>query len=115
MYQGRAYGRQVEGLTGPAGVVCQSHHRVLATHYREWQFMRRSILATLLLLAAYPAAHAQLVRAGNPAAPARHSAGIAFNFAQPLGDFGQNVRNGFGIDGMGTLGLDSRGIFSLRV
>jgi len=76
--------------------------------------MRRSILVPLLLLAAYPAAHAQLVRAGNPAAPARHSAGIAFNFAQPLGDFGQNVRNGFGIDGMGTLGLDSRGIFSLR-
>ena len=76
--------------------------------------MRRSIVAALLLLAAPAAAQAQLVRAGSLPAPARHSAGIAFIVGQPLGDFSRNVRNGFGIDGMGTLGLDSRGIFSLR-
>jgi hypothetical protein len=33
---------------------------------------------------------------------------------QPLGQFGDNVRRGFGADGFGTLGIDPRGIFSLR-
>jgi hypothetical protein len=44
----------------------------------------------------------------------RYTAGVAGVYAQPLGEFGQNVRRGFGLDGFGTLGLDSRGIFSLR-
>jgi hypothetical protein len=48
------------------------------------------------------------------AAQARYSAGVAGIFAQPLGQFAQNVSNGFGLDGMGTMGLDSRGILSLR-
>jgi opacity protein-like surface antigen len=74
-----------------------------------------TLAVALLILTALHPAHAQLVPAVNPAgAPARHSAGIAFIVGQPLGDFKQNVRNGFGLDGMGTLGLDSRGIFSLR-
>jgi hypothetical protein len=75
----------------------------------------RLVVAALLLLPALHPAHAQLLPAVNPArAQARNSAGIAFNFGQPLGDFAQNVRNGFGVDGMGSLGVDSRGIFSLR-
>ena len=53
--------------------------------------------------------------AGNPAsAPARYSSGIAANVGEPLGEFAQNVGTAFGLDGFGTLGLDSRGIFSLR-
>ena len=75
----------------------------------------RLAIAAFLLVAGPTAAHAQLVPAVNPAtAPARHSAGIAFIVGQPLGDFKQNVSNGFGFDGMGSLGLDSRGIVSLR-
>lgn len=74
------------------------------------------VVAALLLLPALHPARAQLIPAATNAAlvPARHSAGIAFIVGQPLGDFGKNVRNGFGLDGMGTLGLDSRGIVSLR-
>jgi hypothetical protein len=75
--------------------------------------MRRSILVALLFLAA-PPAHAQLLPAANPMRPARHSVGIAFNVGQPLGDFAQNVGVAYGLDGMGTLGLDSQGILSLR-
>jgi len=78
------------------------NHRILAA-------------AALLVLPAFSPARAQLLPAVNPSsAYARYSAGIAFNVAQPLGDFSKNVSNGFGVDGMGTLGLDSRGIFSLR-
>jgi hypothetical protein len=74
------------------------------------------VVAALLLVPALRPAHAQLIPAAASSAPipARHSVGIAFNVAQPLGDFAKNVRNGFGLDGMGSLGLDSRGIVSLR-
>ena len=61
------------------------------------------ILAALLLPAPQPAR-----------AQARYSAGLAVIVGQPLGEFGDNVSNGVGLDGMGTIGLDSRGIFSLR-
>jgi len=78
------------------------NHRILA-------------VAALLLVPALQPGRAQLI---SPIAPAgtsaRHSAGIAFIVGQPLGDFSKNVSNGFGLDGMGTLGLDSRGIFSIR-
>jgi hypothetical protein len=87
------------------------NHRILA-------------VAALLLFPALQSAHAQLIPVGgspngspnNPVRSpfARNSAGITFNVAQPLGDFGKNVSNGFGLDGMGSLGVDSRGIFSLR-
>ena len=78
------------------------NHRILAA-------------AALLILPAFSPAQAQLLPAVTTSSGyARHSAGIAFNVAQPLGDFSKNVSNGFGVDGMGTLGLDSRGIFSLR-
>lgn len=62
------------------------------------------LVAVLLLFAAGRPAHAQM----------RYSAGIAANVGQPLGEFAQNVGTAFGLDGFGTLGLDSRGILSLR-
>jgi len=65
---------------------------------------RTVIIVALLLVPALRPAHAQ----------ARYSAGLAGIVGQPLGDFGRNVSNGFGLDGMGTAGLDSRGIISVR-
>ena len=47
-------------------------------------------------------------------AQGRYTVGVAGAYARPLGEFGKNVRQGFGLDGFGTLGVDSRGIFSLR-
>ena len=61
-------------------------------------------LLALALLLAPSATHAQ----------GRYTVGVAGAYAQPLGEFGKNVRQGFGLDGFGTLGVDSRGIFSLR-
>jgi hypothetical protein len=46
--------------------------------------------------------------------PQRHTVGGAGIYGQPLGDFRDNVRRAFGVDGFGTLGLDPRGMFSLR-
>ena len=74
------------------------------------------VLAGALLLPALRPAHAQIIQpAANPVqGPARYSVGIAANVGQPLGEFAQNVGTAYGLDGFGTLGLDSRGIFSLR-
>jgi hypothetical protein len=47
-------------------------------------------------------------------AQARYTVGLSGLYGQPLGPFADNVRRGFGLDGMGTIGLDSRGIFSLK-
>ena len=65
---------------------------------------RNRILVALALVVAPLTAHAQ----------SRFTAGIAGVYGQPLGQFGQNVRRGFGLDGFGTLGIDPRGIISLR-
>jgi len=65
---------------------------------------RNRILVALALVLTPIAAHAQ----------ARYTAGVAGVYGQPLGQFGENVRRGFGGDAFGTLGIDSRGIFSLR-
>jgi len=65
---------------------------------------RNRIVATLALLLAPLAAQGQ----------SRYTVGASGVYGDPLGQFGVNVRHGFGIDGMGTIGLDSRGIFSLR-
>lgn len=46
--------------------------------------------------------------------PTRHTASIAGMYGKPLGEFGQNVKQGFGLDGAATFGLDQRGIFGLR-
>jgi len=45
---------------------------------------------------------------------ARYTVGVSALYGQPQGPFADNVRHGFGLDGMGTIGLDSRGIFSLK-
>jgi hypothetical protein len=65
---------------------------------------RNRILVALALVLAPVAAHAQ----------SRFTAGVAGVYGQPLGQFGENVKRGFGADGFGTLGIDARGIFSLR-
>jgi hypothetical protein len=44
----------------------------------------------------------------------RYTVGVSGVYGQPLAVFADNVRRGFGLDGMGTVGLDSRGIFSLK-
>jgi len=65
---------------------------------------RNRIVAALALLLLPVAAQAQ----------ARYTVGLSGLYGQPLGPFADNVRHGFGLDGMGTLGLDTRGIFSLK-
>ena len=62
------------------------------------------ILVALALVLSPVAAHGQ----------ARFTAGVAGVYGQPLGQFGDNVKRGFGLDGFGTLGIDPRGVFSLR-
>ena len=63
----------------------------------------RFVLALALLLSPL-AAHAQT----------RYTVGLAGAYGQPLDEFADNVKRGFGLDGFGTLGLDPRGIFSLK-
>ena len=63
----------------------------------------RFVLALALCLSP-SAAHAQ----------ARYTVGLAGAYGQPLDEFADNVRRGFGVDGFGTLGLDRQGIFSLK-
>jgi len=65
---------------------------------------RNRIVAVFALLLLPFAAQAQ----------ARYTVGLSGLYGQPLGPFADNVRHGFGLDGMGTLGLDTRGIFSLK-
>ncbi|MEO8562260.1 MAG: hypothetical protein ABI601_09310 [bacterium] len=47
-------------------------------------------------------------------AQSRITVGAAGIYGQPIGEFSQNVRHAFGLDGFGTLGVDAQGIFSLR-
>ena len=63
----------------------------------------RIVLALALCLSPL-AAHAQ----------SRYTVGLAGAYGQPLDEFADNVKQGFGLDGFGTLGLDSQGIFSLK-
>src|SRR3954469_21251682 len=65
---------------------------------------RNRIVVSLAFLLVPLAAHGQ----------SRYTVGASGVYGDPLGEFGSNVNHGFGIDGMGTVGLDSRGIFSLR-
>jgi hypothetical protein len=44
----------------------------------------------------------------------RYAIGIAGLYGQPLGPFADNVRRGFGLDGMGSIAFDQFGIFSLK-
>ncbi|MDB4882270.1 MAG: hypothetical protein JWL95_1036 [Gemmatimonadetes bacterium] len=66
--------------------------------HRRW-----SVVALALSLA--PAA---------ASAQSRFLVGGAGVYGQPLGEFGQNVKRAFGLDGFGAMAVDPRGIFSLR-
>ena len=63
----------------------------------------RIVLALALLLSPL-AAQAQ----------SRYTVGLAGLYGQPLDEFADNVKRGFGLDGFGTLGLDQQGAFSLK-
>jgi hypothetical protein len=66
---------------------------------------RSNGIVLALALALTPlAAHAQ----------SRYSVGLAGVYGQPLDEFADNVKQGFGLDGFGTLGLDRQGAFSLK-
>ena len=65
---------------------------------------RNRIVAALALLLTPLAAHGQ----------GRYAVGIAGLYGQPLGPFADNVRRGFGFDGMGSIAFDQFGIFSLK-
>jgi hypothetical protein len=65
----------------------------------------RALARALLFLMIAPAA---------ARAQSRFTVGGAVAYADPLGEFGDNVRRGFGLDGFGTIGLDPTGIVSLR-
>lgn len=67
-------------------------------------FPRNPILVALALCLTPLAAQGQ----------ARYTAGVAGVYGQPLREFGDNVKQGLGVDGFGTLGLDQQGIFSLK-
>jgi hypothetical protein len=75
----------------------------------------RMSLRTLRLVALALVLAPSLAGAQSPVgAPSRFSVGAAGMYGQPLGEFADNVKQGFGLDGFGALALDSRGIFSLR-
>jgi hypothetical protein len=74
----------------------------------------RVVIAGMVVSVTPSVAAAQLVQAGPFVPTGRHTIGGGGVYAQPLGEFGQNVRQGWGLDGHGTYGVDSRGIFGLR-
>jgi len=61
------------------------------------RFHSRALAVALLNLTIAPAA----VRAQS-----RYTVGGAVAYADPLGEFGSNVRRGFGLDGFGTIALE---------
>ncbi len=74
--------------------------------------MRRVIAACAVLsFAISPIAGAQMSLTGSP----RMEAGGAFVYAQPIGDFRQNVRQGFGGAGHFVFGIDPQAIVGIRV
>jgi hypothetical protein len=75
---------------------------------------RVSMLAGVALVIGAHAAQAQLIPGEQIRPIGRHTVGGAGVYAQPLGEFGRNVRQGWGLDGHGTFGVDARGIFGLR-
>jgi len=75
----------------------------------------RTVSAVVFSLGLAPiTAGAQIIEAPPRLTPQRHTIGAAGIYGQPLGEFGENVRRAFGLDGFGTLGIDQRGVFSLR-
>ena len=72
------------------------------------------VVALGLALLAPCVASAQILDLPPRVTPQRHTIGGAGIYGQPIGEFGENVRRAFGLDGFGTLGIDPRGMFSLR-
>jgi opacity protein-like surface antigen len=76
------------------------------------RLIRRSFGACAVIAFAIPSvSSAQMSLRGSP----RMEAGAAFEYAQPTGDFRQNVRQGFGGAGHFVLGLDPQAIVGIRV
>jgi hypothetical protein len=69
----------------------------------------RAVIVTALLTAVLPAVRPALLPAQS-----RFGGALAGVASQPLGDFRQNAKWGFGGDGAVTLAVDRRGILSLR-
>ena len=67
--------------------------------------------AALAVCAMSSPAAAQLSLRATP----RMEAGIGFEYAQPVGDFRQNVNHGFGAGGHFIYGFDPQGIIGVRV
>ena len=74
--------------------------------------MKSFLVGVLMLYSGV--AQGQLVLDAPVGPTGRHTVGGGGVYAQPLGEFGQNVRQGWGLDGHGTYGVDSRGIFGVR-
>jgi opacity protein-like surface antigen len=74
--------------------------------------MRRYACVPAVIVLAIPSVSgAQMSLRGTP----RMEAGAAFEYAQPVGDFRQNVRQGFGGAGHFVLGLDPQAIIGIRI
>lgn len=74
--------------------------------------MRRFVGACAVAVFAIPSvSSAQMSLRANP----RMEAGGAFEYAQPVGDFRQNVRQGFGAAGHFVFGIDPEAIVGIRV
>ncbi|MEO7102280.1 MAG: hypothetical protein ABI311_02985 [Gemmatimonadaceae bacterium] len=77
--------------------------------------LNRTVLAvcaiTVTTSAAPSVLHGQLVLRATP----RMEAGGGFDFAAPVGDFRQNVRQGFGGAGHFLIGIDPEAVIGLRV
>lgn len=74
--------------------------------------MRQYVIVSAVIAFAIPSVSgAQMSLRSAP----RMEAGAAFEYAQPIGDFRQNVRQGFGGAGHFVLGLDSQSIIGIRV
>jgi len=74
--------------------------------------MRRYARVPAVIVLAIPSVSgAQMSLRGTP----RMEAGAAFEYAQPVGDFRQNVRQGFGGAGHFVLGLDPQAIIGIRI
>jgi hypothetical protein len=85
---------------------------------------RAGLAALAIALLAPSFAGAQIIIDGERLSPAdsarlhdfarRWSGSLGIAVMQPLGEFRQNVANGFGVDGEAAFHLDRRGILSLR-
>lgn len=75
-----------------------------------WRGWVRACATAITLLALPSVAGAQIVLRGTP----RMEAGVGFEYAQPVGEFRQNVRQGFGGAGHFIFGIDPNAVISIR-